>query len=65
VCKRYSRAYLRHLYQAGEMLAATLISHHNLAFYLDLMRKVREEIKAGSFENFRLEFLDRVKNSEK
>jgi queuine tRNA-ribosyltransferase len=65
VCKRYSRAYLRHLYQAGEMLAATLISHHNLAFYLDLMRRVREEIKAGSFENFRLEFLDRVKNSEK
>jgi len=65
VCQRYSRAYLRHLYQAGEMLAATLISHHNLAFYLDLMRRVRTEIKAGTFENFRSEFLDRVKNSEK
>ncbi|HQU92952.1 MAG TPA: tRNA guanosine(34) transglycosylase Tgt [Pyrinomonadaceae bacterium] len=65
VCQRYSRAYLRHLYQAGEMLAATLISHHNLAFYLDLMRRVRIEIKAGTFENFRRGFLERVKNSEK
>src|SRR5262249_28252167 len=40
VCQRYSRAYLRHLYQAGEMLAAILISHHNLAFFLDTMRRV-------------------------
>lgn len=65
VCRRYSRAYLRHLYQAGEMLAATLISHHNLAFYLDLMRRVRVEIKAGTFETFRRQFLDRVANGEK
>ncbi len=42
VCKRYSKAYIRHLYQTGEMLAAILISHHNLAFFLDTMRKVRE-----------------------
>jgi len=60
VCRRYSRAYLRHLYQAGEMLAATLISHHNLAFYLDLMRRVRAEINAGTFEYFRTSFLDRM-----
>jgi len=65
VCKRYSRGYLRHLYQSGEMLAATLISHHNLAFYLDLMRCVREEIKTGNFENFRRTFLDRVSKGEK
>ena len=45
VCQRYSRAYLRHLYQTGEMLASVLISHHNLAFFLDTMRKVREAIK--------------------
>ena len=62
VCRRYSRAYLRHLYQAGEMLAATLISHHNLAFYLDLMRKVREAIKAGTLDTFRRNFLERVSN---
>src|SRR5262249_23510438 len=44
VCRRYSRAYLRHLYQSGEMLAAILISHHNLAFFLDTMRQVRQAI---------------------
>ncbi len=65
VCRRYSRGYLRHLYQAGEMLAATLISHHNLSFYLDLMRRVRAEIKAGNFENFRKDFRDRVSKGEK
>lgn len=57
VCRRYSRGYLRHLYQAGEMLAATLISHHNLAFYLNLMRNVRMAIKEQRFEAFRREFL--------
>ena len=65
VCGRYSRGYLRHLYQAGEMLAATLISHHNLAFYLDLMRRIRLEIKDGTYEIFRRDFLDRVSNGEK
>ena len=57
VCGRYSRGYLRHLYQAGEMLAATLISHHNLAFYLNLMRNVRTAIKEQRFVAFRHEFL--------
>lgn len=65
VCRRYSRAYLRHLYQAGEMLAATLISHHNLAFYLDLMRKVREQIRAQTFDTFRAAFLENMSNIEK
>jgi len=44
VCKRYTRAYLRHLYVAGEALSATLNSVHNLAFYLDTMRRVRGEL---------------------
>ncbi|MBA2379071.1 MAG: tRNA guanosine(34) transglycosylase Tgt [Blastocatellia bacterium] len=57
VCSRYTRAYLRHLYQAGEMSAATMISHHNLAFYLDTMRRVRQSIEFGQFENFRKDFL--------
>lgn len=60
VCQRYSRAYLRHLYQAGEMTAAALISHHNLAFYLDLMRKTREAIKDGRFDEFKREFLGKI-----
>jgi queuine tRNA-ribosyltransferase len=44
VCRRYTRAYLRHLFAAGEPLAATLLSVHNLAFYLDTMTRVREEL---------------------
>lgn len=65
VCRRYSRAYLRHLYNAGEMLAATLISHHNVAFYLDLMRRMRIEIKASTFDGFRRRFLETVSSGEK
>ncbi|HEY0760175.1 MAG TPA: tRNA guanosine(34) transglycosylase Tgt [Acidisarcina sp.] len=48
VCGRYSRAYLRHLFAAGEPLAAVLNSVHNLAFYLDTMRRVRDAIQLGS-----------------
>lgn len=64
VCRRYSRAYLRHLYQAGEMLAATLLSHHNLAFYLDTMQKVRQSIRLGSFATFKRDFLEKMRESE-
>ncbi|HEX8249722.1 MAG TPA: tRNA guanosine(34) transglycosylase Tgt [Pyrinomonadaceae bacterium] len=64
VCRRYSRAYLRHLYQAGEMLAAIMISHHNLAFFLDTMRKVRDSIKLGSFSRFRHDFLNKIREGE-
>jgi queuine tRNA-ribosyltransferase len=65
VCQRYSKAYLRHLYQTGEMLAAMLISHHNLAFFLDTMRKVRQAIKLGQFKQFRNDFLTKIKEGEK
>ncbi len=61
VCKRYSRAYLRHLYQAKEILAASLISHHNLAFFLDLMRQCRKAINESKFGEFRKSFLSKVK----
>jgi len=44
VCRRYTRAYLRHLMQAAEPLAGTLNSIHNLAFYLGIMRRVRQEL---------------------
>ncbi len=64
VCRRYSRAYLRHLYQAGEMAAATLISHHNLAFYLDMMSRVRQSIKSGVFSEFKREFLGKLGQNE-
>lgn len=58
VCRRYSRSYIRHLYQSGEMLAAVLISHHNLAFFRDTMRRVRQAIKLGQFPKFKRDFLD-------
>ncbi len=45
----YSKAYLRHLFIAGEMFAAQIASEHNLAFYLDIVRAAREHIKAGDF----------------
>jgi queuine tRNA-ribosyltransferase len=47
VCRRYSRAYLRHLMQAGEGLSATLNSIHNLAYYLGIMRRVRASLEAA------------------
>jgi queuine tRNA-ribosyltransferase len=55
-CRHFSRAYLRHLYIAGEMTAATLSTIHNLYFYLDTMRRIREAIVFGSFERLRQEF---------
>jgi queuine tRNA-ribosyltransferase len=55
-CRHFSRAYLRHLFIAGEMTAATLNSLHNLHFYLDTMRRIREAIVFGSFEKLRREF---------
>jgi queuine tRNA-ribosyltransferase len=55
-CRHFSRAYLRHLFIVGEMTAATLNSLHNLHFYLDTMRRIREAIVFGSFEKLRREF---------
>jgi queuine tRNA-ribosyltransferase len=51
VCRRYSRAYLRHLFHTGEQLAAVLASVHNLAHYLDLMDAVRDAITLGTLSD--------------
>jgi queuine tRNA-ribosyltransferase len=59
VCRRHTRAYLRHLYNAGEMLASILLSHHNLACFLDTMRRVRQAIRSGNFARFQREFIER------
>jgi queuine tRNA-ribosyltransferase len=48
-CRGYSRAYLRHLFQAGEMLFATLATIHNLRHYLDIMKDLRQSIVLGAF----------------
>ncbi len=60
VCRRYSRAYLRHLVQANEILAAILATHHNLFFYLDLMRRLRSAITAGSLASFSSQLLSQL-----
>jgi len=52
VCARYSRAYLRHLYASNELLAQVLNTIHNLAYYLDTMRRVRQAILLGEFAIF-------------
>ncbi len=52
VCKRYTRAYLRHLFAAGEITAAILATHHNVHFYLDIMRQIREAIGFGNLAKF-------------
>jgi queuine tRNA-ribosyltransferase len=60
VCGRHSRGYLRHLYQAGEMAAATLISHHNLFYYADLMRSSRKAILEGRFSAFAKDIIGKL-----
>jgi queuine tRNA-ribosyltransferase len=60
VCARYSRAYLRHLFLSNEMLGAILGTHHNLHFYLDLMRQIREAIRFGILDSFRFDLQARL-----
>ena len=55
-CSKFSRAYLRHLFVAKEMTSATLNTIHNLHFYLDTMKRIRESIKLGAFQSFRQTF---------
>ena len=60
VCRRYSRAYLRHLFKAEEMLAMRLSVMHNLYFYNKLMQKIRDALDGGTFAQFRREFSARL-----
>jgi queuine tRNA-ribosyltransferase len=55
VCRRYTRSYLRHLFAAREITAAILATHHNVHFYLDTMRQIREAISFGQLANFAAE----------
>jgi len=62
VCRRHSRAFLRHLSVSGEMLAGMLLTHHNLAFFLDTMRRVRQAIRSGEFTSFRQEYTENIRS---
>lgn len=56
LCRGFTRAYIRHLIKAGEILGLRLISLHNLHFYLSLMSRARTAIEEGYFNEFRTEF---------
>ena len=56
VCQNYTRAYLRHLFRSGEILASMLNTHHNIAWYLNLMQSLREAITQGRLSEFRQAF---------
>lgn len=58
-CRQFSRAYVRHLFRANEILGLRLLTTHNLHVYLELMRRVRAAIAGGRFEEFRRDFVAR------
>jgi len=55
-CRNFSRAYIRHLFRSGEILASRLCTWHNLHFLIDLMRRIRESVMEGRFNEFRAKF---------
>ncbi|HBT64789.1 MAG TPA: tRNA guanosine(34) transglycosylase Tgt [Ruminococcaceae bacterium] len=57
-CRRHSRAYIRHLFKSGEMLAMRLCVMHNLYFYNTLLEQIRESLDHGTFSNFHKKFTD-------
>ncbi len=57
-CRRFSRAYLHHLFRAGEMLGPMLLTWHNLAFYQDLMAGIRDAVAAGELKAYAKRFAD-------
>lgn len=61
---QFSRAYVRHLFKAGEILALRLLSFQNLEFYLRLMAQAREAIAAGTFGPFKDSFIARYKAND-
>lgn len=59
-CLNFSRAYLRHLFTAKEILALELASIHNLHFYVNMMNEAREKIKKSEFKDWKLEFINNI-----
>jgi queuine tRNA-ribosyltransferase len=63
-CRHFSRAYLRHLYEREEISSAVLNTIHNLHFYLDIFRRIRQSIALGSYREFKRQLLNQLKESE-
>ena len=64
VCRRYSRAYLRHLFNQSEITCLTLATYHSIYFYQQLMQNIRRSIEVGKFKEFRRDFLARYAQTE-
>jgi queuine tRNA-ribosyltransferase len=64
-CRTFTRGYLRHMHVSGEMLGAQIASLHNLHFYLDLVRQVRERIKEGRFSPWAKAVVERIEEGER
>jgi len=62
VCRRYSRAYIRHLYNQSEITGMVLATYHSTYFYQNLMRGIRRAIEKGRFDSFRSDFLSRYEH---
>ena len=58
-CHTFSRAYLHHLFNLNEMLGLRMATLHNITFYLALMEKIRAEIRAGTFDSWSRDFMER------
>jgi queuine tRNA-ribosyltransferase len=63
-CRRFSRAYLRHLYERDEITAAVLNTIHNLHFYLDIFRKIRHSIQSNSFDPLKKSLISNASQKE-
>jgi len=63
-CSNFSRAYIRHLYMAGEILAIRLMTLHNIHFYMELVRSAREHIIAGTFSDWKKEMIVSMSGDE-
>ena len=64
-CRNYSRAYLRHLFNTGEISVMRLTTIHSLYFYMELMRKAREAILSDNYPEWKKDFLEKYQNNEK
>jgi queuine tRNA-ribosyltransferase len=63
VCRKYSRAYIRHLFTVGEYLAGNMITYHNLHFYLEMTSSAREAIIADKFDEFYTKFYNNYQSN--
>ena len=63
-CSRYSRAYLRHLFMANEILAYRLNSIHNVFYYIHLMEDIRNAIRQGTLREFKTRFYEQRKDED-